>query len=38
MARYAYRRGLFVLSVGGDDMVQLLNDVGFRLRDFGVGR
>jgi len=33
--RYAYRRGLFVLRVTGDDMVQINNDDRFRPRDFG---
>ena len=34
----ASRRGLFVRSVSGDDMMQILNDTGFRPRDFGVRR
>jgi hypothetical protein len=33
--RYATRRGLFVLSVNGNDTVRLLNDVTFAPRDFG---
>jgi hypothetical protein len=33
--RYAYRRGLFVLRVTGDDMVQITNDDRFHPRDFG---
>ena len=35
VARYAYRRGLFVLSVTGNEMVQILNDAKFRPQDFG---
>ncbi|NJN82560.1 MAG: DUF3782 domain-containing protein [Caldilineaceae bacterium] len=35
VARYAYRQGLFVLSITGDDMVQIENDERFRPRDFG---
>ena len=35
ITRYAYRRGLFVLSVTGDDMVQLINDAEFTPHDFG---
>lgn len=35
VARYAYRRGLYVVSVAGTDMVQILNDTKFRPRDFG---
>ena len=35
VARYAYRRGLFVLSITGNDMVQIQNDVKFKPRDFG---
>ncbi|MEZ4728029.1 MAG: hypothetical protein R3E79_12940 [Caldilineaceae bacterium] len=34
VARYAYRRGLFVLRVAGNDMVQIDNDEDFRPRDF----
>jgi hypothetical protein len=33
--RFAYRQGLFVLSVSGDNMVHILNDAAFRPRDFG---
>ncbi|MEM7531134.1 MAG: hypothetical protein AAF639_03070 [Chloroflexota bacterium] len=33
-ARYAYRKGLFVVAVTGDDMVSILNDDKFRPRDF----
>lgn len=33
--RYAYRRGLFVLRVTGDDRVQITNDDRFHPRDFG---
>jgi hypothetical protein len=36
VARYAYRRGLYVVSVSGTDMVQILNDAKFRPHDFGV--
>jgi hypothetical protein len=32
--RYAYRRGLFVLTVGGEGMVQMLNDDKFKPRNF----
>lgn len=32
--RYAYRRGLFVLRVGGEGMVEILNDAHFQPRDF----
>ncbi len=35
VAKYAYRRGLFVVSVSGTEMVKILNDEGFRPRDFG---
>lgn len=35
VSRYAYRRGLFVLSVAGKDMVQILNDAKFSPHDFG---
>jgi hypothetical protein len=34
VARYAYRRGLFVLRVVGSDLVQILNDDRFQPRDF----
>lgn len=33
--RYAYRHGLFVLSVSGDGLVHILNGDGFRPTDFG---
>ena len=36
VARYAYRRGLFVLRVSGEDMVQIHNDAKFIPRDFGI--
>ena len=36
VAKYAYRRGLFVVSVSRTDMVEILNDEAFRPRDFGV--
>lgn len=35
VARYGYRRGLFVLSVTGNDMVHILNDTKFMPHDFG---
>jgi len=34
-ATYAYRNGLFVFKVGGEGMLQLLNDDKFTPRDFG---
>jgi len=34
-ARYAYRNGLFVFKVGGEGMLQLLNDDKFTPKDFG---
>ncbi len=33
--RYAYRRGLFVLSATGDGTAQIKNDAAFRPQDFG---
>ena len=33
--RYAYRQGLFVLGMSGDNMVRILNDERFRPTDFG---
>lgn len=33
--RYAYRKGLFVLSATGDGVAQIENDPAFRPRDFG---
>jgi hypothetical protein len=33
--RYAYKRGLFVLSVSGDGLVSILNNEAFLPRDFG---
>ncbi|NJN83046.1 MAG: hypothetical protein HC802_12690 [Caldilineaceae bacterium] len=35
VGRYAYRKGLFVLKITGDDLVQIMNDEGFQPRDFG---
>ncbi len=35
VARYAYRKGLFVLTVGGEGLARILNDESFRPRDFG---
>ncbi len=34
-AKYAYRKGLFVFKVGGEGMLQLLNDDKFTPKDFG---
>ena len=34
-AKYAYRNGLFVFKVGGEGMLQLLNDDKFTPKDFG---
>ncbi len=36
--RYAYRQGLFVLSVTGDGLVRILNNDQFRPTDFGASR
>ena len=36
--RYAYRRGLFVLRLNGDGLVQIQNDPQFTPRDFGLAR
>lgn len=33
--RYAYKRGLFVLSVSGEGLVKIRNDERFQPRDFG---
>ena len=33
--RYAYRQGLFVLSVVGDGVVQIKNDADFQPKNFG---
>jgi len=33
-AKYAYRKGLFVFKVGGEGMLQLLNDDKFMPKDF----
>ncbi len=33
--RYAYRRGLFVLSAAGDGVAQIKNDAAFCPKDFG---
>jgi hypothetical protein len=35
VARYAYRRGLFVLAVTGEGFVTIQNDDKFRPRNFG---
>lgn len=37
IARYAYRKGLFVLTVGREDLVTILNDDKFRPHNFGGG-
>ncbi|MFN8487292.1 MAG: hypothetical protein U0350_06840 [Caldilineaceae bacterium] len=37
VARYAYRRGLFVLSIGKEGFVTILNDNKFRPRDCSQG-
>ena len=34
--RYAYRRGLFVVGIAGEGMVQIRNNAAFRPKDFGV--
>lgn len=36
VARYAYRRGLFVLAITGEGMVTIQNDDKFRPHNFGV--
>lgn len=33
--RFGYKNGLFVLKLGGEGLVRLLNDVKFKPRDFG---
>lgn len=33
---FAYRRGLFVLKVGGEGMLKLLNDADFKPKDFSL--
>ncbi|MEM7126114.1 MAG: DUF3782 domain-containing protein [Chloroflexota bacterium] len=33
--KYAYRRGLFVISITGNDMVRILNDEAFQPHNFG---
>ena len=38
VARYAYRQGLFVLTVGREGLVTILNDDKFRPHNFGVER
>ncbi|MEM7131084.1 MAG: DUF3782 domain-containing protein [Chloroflexota bacterium] len=35
VTKYAYRRGLFVISITGNNLVQILNDEMFQPRDFG---
>ncbi|NJN82565.1 MAG: DUF3782 domain-containing protein [Caldilineaceae bacterium] len=35
VGRYAYRRGLFVLTISGNDLVQIMNNDEFQPRDFG---
>jgi len=34
-AKYAYRQGLFVFKVGGEGMLQMLNNDKFTPKDFG---
>jgi hypothetical protein len=34
---FAYRQGLFVIRVGGDGLVKILNDPHFQAKDFGQG-
>ncbi|MBV7333074.1 DUF3782 domain-containing protein [Chloroflexi bacterium TSY] len=34
--RYAYRRGLYVIGVSGEGVIQIRNDTKFRPRDFGI--
>ncbi len=36
--RYAYRQGLFVLTMGREELVTLLNDDAFRPKDFALVR
>ncbi len=36
--RYAYRQGLFVLTMGREELVTLLNDDAFRPKDFAQAR
>jgi hypothetical protein len=36
VARYAVRRGLFVLRITGEGLLQIENDAAFQPRDFGV--
>ncbi len=35
--RYAYRQGLFVLTMGREGLVTLFNDDAFRAKDFAIG-
>ena len=35
--RFAQKQGLFVIKVGGEGMTEILNDSGFRAKDFGSG-
>lgn len=35
--RYAYKQGLFVLTLTGDDLVEIRNDMRFRPLDFNAG-
>ena len=35
--RFAYRRGLFVLTGSGEGMIRILNDPGFRHQNFWDG-
>jgi len=34
--KFAYRNGLFVLKVGGEGLLKMLNDVNFKPRDFNL--
>lgn len=34
VARYAYKRGLYVINISGDNMVEIANDEKFRPKDF----
>jgi hypothetical protein len=34
--RYAYKRGLFVLGMAGDGMIEIKNDAKFKPRDFSI--
>ena len=38
VARYCYKKGLFVLSITGSEMVSILNDEKFMPKDFGINQ